>query len=196
MSYSQNDEEKILLRHLKDLNVGTIIDIGAGDGKTFSNSLALIERGWKAMCIEPSPYAFQKLLDLHGGNKNVTLLNAAIGTENRVAKFYESNDTLYSTTRENQAKAWTDRGMKYREYYVAQVTMSTVVEQIGASADVISIDCEGASFDILGNCPTAWDLRAIVIEHDNRAVEISGWGRQRGYNVVSLNAENLILLRD
>ena len=193
--YSQNDEQKILLRHVGKIEHGVVIDIGAGDGRTFSNSLALIERGWRALCIEPSPVAFKKLLDLHGGNPNVTLLNAAIGVDTRIVKFYESDDSLYSTTHESHAKLWTERGMKYRTYHVAQLTVKDVVSQLGASANVLSIDCEGASFDILGSCPSAWDVKLIIIEHDNRAVEISGWARERGYDVVSLNAENVILMR-
>lgn len=191
--YSQNDEERIILENAGP--VGVVLDIGAGDGRTFSNSLALIERGWRAICIEPSPFAFAKLLELHGSNKNVVLLNAAIGTENRIVRFYESDDTLYSTTRESQADAWAQRGMKYRSYYVPQVSVVTLLEQLGASANVLSIDAEGNSFDILGSCPSAWAPKLIVVEHDARAVEISGWGRAHGYDVHGLNAENLILVK-
>ena len=42
--YSQNQEEQIILDYFNDVKVGHVLDIGANDGKTFSNSLALIER--------------------------------------------------------------------------------------------------------------------------------------------------------
>lgn len=193
-SYSQNGEDKIVLRHLNKES-GTVLDIGAGDGKTFSNSLALIERGWKGILIEPSPRAFAKLLELHGGNPNVTLLNAAVGVEDRIVKFYESGDSLYSTTKSDQAVTWTSRGMKYTQYWVPQISPKTLTNQLGACANVLSIDIEGASFDVLCQCPLDWDPSIIIIEHDGRAVEISGWGRDHKYDVVALNAENIILQR-
>lgn len=195
--YSQNDEARVILKYVqgaKDTR-GTVLDIGAGDGRTFSNSLNLIERGWEAICIEPSPFAFAKLLELHGNNKKVTLLNCAIGTEDRIVKFYESSDTLYSTTHEKQAETWTERGMTYRSYHVPQISIKTMLEQMGAKADVLSIDCEGSSFDILGSCPSAWDPKIVIVEHDGRCVEISGWGRKHNYDVVALNAENLVLVK-
>lgn len=191
--YSQNDEERIILQYAG--KGGTVLDIGAGDGRTFSNSLALIERGWSAICVEPSPFAFAKLMELHGETKRVTLINAAIGTETRMVRFYESDDTLYSTTRESQAQTWTERGMKYRSYWVSQISIGTLVEQVGASADILSIDAEGLSFDILGSCPPAWHPKLIIVEHDSRSVEISGWGRARGYDVRGLNSENLLLVK-
>ena len=67
--YSQNDEEKIILDLLKDQPVGRLLDIGAFDGKTFSNSLALFEKGWSGVVVEPNPESLVALIKLHGKNR-------------------------------------------------------------------------------------------------------------------------------
>ena len=47
---SQHDEERVLLEILPVK--GRMCDVGAYTGREFSNSLALIEKGWSAVCIE------------------------------------------------------------------------------------------------------------------------------------------------
>ena len=193
--YSQNREEEIILRVVAKREPGYVLDVGAHDGRTNSNSLALIERGWKAILVEPSPFAFAKLLDLHGQNPRVTLVNATVGTERRCVKFYECQGDQYSTTREDMAKLWETRGIKYRSYWVSQITVSELINEIGCGADILSIDCEGVSFDILTSIPSAWSPSVIVVEHDSRAIEITGWAAAKGYEVIGLNAENLLLMK-
>lgn len=194
--YSQGPEQAIILKNISAIKNGRVLEIGANDGKTNSNSLALIERGWSALLIEPSPFAFQKLLALHWNNPQVTLLNAAIGPDTRIVRFWEAEDSQYSTTLESQMKTWAARGIKFRDYWVSQVTMATVQNQLGACAHVLSIDTEGSSFDILTQCPIgAWDTQIIVIEHDGREIEISGWARDNGFEACGLTAENLLLMR-
>ena len=43
--YSQNEEEKYILEAIGE-QVGIFLDIGAYDGETRSNTLALVEREW------------------------------------------------------------------------------------------------------------------------------------------------------
>lgn len=194
VSYSQGPEEKIILSNISGFPNGKVLDIGAGDGKTFSNSLALIEHGWSGILIEPSPHAFKELVKLHGKNERLKLLNVAIGAEERFVKFYECDDTLYSTTSEKKAEALKKDGKSLVEYWVLQTTLARLTNEFGASCDVLSIDAEGASVDILFSIP-AWHPKCIVVEHDGRAVEISGWARERHYEVGMLTAENVLLVR-
>ncbi len=59
--YSQNDEERVILELVGD-GKGRFLDIGAFDGVMFSNTRALVERGWCGICVEPNPFTFLKLL--------------------------------------------------------------------------------------------------------------------------------------
>src|SRR5690349_15581536 len=95
--YSQNAEEKIIIEYFEKNSLGyqgTLLDIGANDGKTLSNSLALIEHGWKAVLIEPDADAFGKLIELHGTNSNVICRNVAIADEDGEMDFYKSGTHL------------------------------------------------------------------------------------------------------
>jgi hypothetical protein len=57
------------------------VEVGAHDGKAFSNTWSLIKAGWGAALIEKDPEAFAKLTDLHGSNRSVTALHAEAGTK-------------------------------------------------------------------------------------------------------------------
>lgn len=194
-SYSQNKEDLIVLDLVKGMT-GMVLSIGEFDGKTNSNSLALIERGWKAVLVEPSPWAFDKLMALHGGNPNVSLVNVAIGTERRMVRFYECPGKQVSTTRQDQLERWKASGWTWRDYFVSQITVADLMNECGASADVLSIDAEGVSVDILMQCPiSAWGTRVVIIEHDRKAEAISAWMRDRGFRICELNGENAIFAK-
>ncbi len=95
--YSQNAEEKIILEYFEKKHSnfsGALLDIGANDGRTLSNSLALIERRWKAVLIEPDADAFEKLIALHQGNEKVICYNIAIASEDGEMDFYKSGTHL------------------------------------------------------------------------------------------------------
>lgn len=192
MPYSQGREEEIILRKIAPLEgPRCVLDIGAFDGVTFSNSRALIERGWRGILIEPNPFAFQKLLELYGDNPKATLINAAMGEEKNLIKFHEGG--IYSTTTPQEKFK---NATKWREYWVMQLTMSTLMNQVNVQADVISIDVEGKSFELLKLIPiVSWAPHVIVVEHDARMVEITQWAADRGYGVCGLSPENIILLK-
>ena len=53
MSYSQNDEEKVILGWFRDKKkkVGRFLDVGAYTGLELSNTRALMEKGWSGVCV-------------------------------------------------------------------------------------------------------------------------------------------------
>lgn len=196
--HSQNDEESVALKYVGHITNGSVFDIGAFDGQKNSNSLALIERGWKATLIEPSPWAFQKLLAFHHANKNVTLINCAIGHTGGFARFWECEGDQCSTLSEKNLARWSGEGRVFHEFWVRQATISDIIAQVGGGADVLSIDAEGLSCDILYSCPIgSWAPKLIILEHDDRVVESASWLKERGYMLCEggLNAENLVMVR-
>src|SRR5688572_24370294 len=95
MAYSQNNEEQVILNYFKDYTTGTFVDIGANDGKTFSNTYALSQRGFCGILVEPSPKAFFKLKQLYENTKGCFYLyNYAIGTSNSKVTLYESGELV------------------------------------------------------------------------------------------------------
>ena len=54
---------------------GTLLEVGAYDGESFSNSTGLIKSGWRAHLIEPMPYFAQLCQEKYANNFNVTVHN-------------------------------------------------------------------------------------------------------------------------
>ena len=68
--YSQYGEDRLILDFFNGKK-GNLLDIGANDGRTISNSLLFIEHGWAGVLVEASPIAFEKLKKEHESNDNI-----------------------------------------------------------------------------------------------------------------------------
>jgi len=194
MRHSQNSEEDIIVSACARIQPkdGYVLDLGANDGEMLSNSRALIELGWSGCMIEPDYEAFGRLAALYGQHKSVRLVQAAVDTERGMAVLHKSGSfglvsSLYDSPH---------RAEFIHDYWVPKITPSQIVDILPRGPDVITCDIEGRSFEVVQAFPlSSWLVQCICIEHDNRAVEIAAWGNEKGYRVVELNAENIILVR-
>jgi FkbM family methyltransferase len=155
-NYSQNQEQEHILKYFGEFK-GTLCDIGANDGKTFSNSLALIERGWKALLFEPSPKAFAKLTALHEANNNVICICKAVGIETGTFTLHESgphlpdqSDFSLLSTLDAKEKARWKGSVEFTPIEVDVITVDQVLSIADVeSFDFITIDAEGLDIEIL-----------------------------------------------
>jgi FkbM family methyltransferase len=203
--YSQNNEEEIILKYFSSNSYekGTVLSIGENDGKTLSNSLALIERGWSGILVEPDPGVFAKCVALHGDNRNVQCVNAAVGPVKGKQKFWSSGSllgtgdmSLVSTLDPEELKRWEAARIPFREMEVDVITTEDLIDMLPAHQcfDFISIDAEGYDFLIL----TQIDLdrvgcNLICVEWNGKNFEqyddyITGFG----FRLIHSNQENLI----
>lgn len=155
-SYSQNFEDQFVLSYFKGFK-GTLLEIGANDGRTLSNSLLLIENGWKAQLIEPGSINTE-LVSLHQDNHNVECHGFAISSENGNVILHESgshikNGTdwgLVSSLIPTETDKWRNAGVGFIEHQVQSLTFKDFWNYIGNfKFDFISIDTEGLDFEIL-----------------------------------------------
>lgn len=206
--YSQNNEEKIILDYFwgcnpKDMN---LLDIGANDGQTFSNSLALIQAGWNGILLEPSPKAYSKLSSLHAKNKNVLCLNYGISLTSGQSQFYESggydggNDVaLYSSISSNEIQRWNGKV----EFEEISVFMKTWIEFLSENKvkgfDFITIDIEGHDLDILTQMDLSYlNCKMLIAEWNSVSdvgINMVNFCNQHGLREISRNAENIIFAR-
>ena len=195
MTYSQNDEEAVIGEFFAG-RVGTFIDVGAYDGKTFSNTFALVERGWSGYLIEPSTRAFPALRQLHEGRRGLILINALIAPQPGLKRFWESDDAV-STTEKSHFEKWESVGQYHAPVYMPTVTMVDVLAMAnGQPIDFLSIDTEGTSVDVLKSYPFGLSQPSLVcVEHDSREPEVDGFLKGHGYSLLASNAENLIFKR-
>jgi FkbM family methyltransferase len=205
--YSQNKEEEIILQFFGDRK-GTLLSIGENDGQTLSNSLRLIELGWNAVLVEPSPVAFSKMMRLHKDRKShIICVNAAVADKEGVFSFYESGthlkqgDTaLLSTLDPEEMKRWEKSGEQFQEIKVNVINYAGLLElaQPLNTFDFITIDAEGVDMSILKQIDLS-ETQLICVEWnldlENKA-KIQNYCSSFGLNEVIYEcAENLIIAR-
>jgi len=197
MSYSQRDEEKYILQYFKDKK-GTLLEIGAYDGKTFSNTLALIEKGWFATLVEPSPTVYPVLSKRFAGTPNVKCLNLAVGNEEGELTFYDSNGDAISSLDKSEVQPWIDQGAEITECKVNVVTYEGLLNKsFFKRFDFINIDVEGdqLGFDILKQIPLG-ATKLVCIECTGMIrKQINGYLRKQGFEFIHETHENIIMGR-
>jgi FkbM family methyltransferase len=200
--YSQNNEEEIITKFL-DGQAGSFLDIGAYDGKCFSNTLRLVEIGWSGLCLEPSMSVFPALQKLHEGNPRVICIPKAFAKTDGKVKFYDSGGDAISSTNYVHKVKW-ERGYpgcKFKECQVDTISLDTLLKLIPVGwppVMFLNLDVEGTSatlfFDMdLSRLPS---LQLICIEHDHREAEVRAKAKEHGFTTELLhNSENLILVK-
>jgi len=190
--YSQNAEEKAIVDYFKG-KVGTVLDIGAFNGKVFSNSLRLIELGWTGACVEPSPAPFAELKELHKDRPQIQCINAAVGTKDGMIDFYDTNgDAVSSTDLAHKAKWEKGSKIKFQAIKVQSVTPATLLAQTGYHFDFVNIDTESTNLEVLkGLVLAGLRFELLCIEHDNQHPAIVAMFP--GCQPIYQNAENLII---
>jgi len=201
--YSQNNEEAIIKFYFKEFQ-GRFLDIGANDGKTYSNTLWCAENGWSGVCVEPSEIAFAKLKNQHKNN-NVQCIHTAVGLFDGECEFFESGShiglddvSLISTTNKNELKRWQDSNNVFTNKQTSIVTFETLLSKVTGKQkfDLISIDAEGLDLDIMRQIDfEKLKCRMLIIEY-NRKDEMlfRAMAAQYKLKLFAKNHENLIFV--
>jgi FkbM family methyltransferase len=175
-------------------NPDKIMEIGAWNAKTFSNSRALIECGWKAVMVEPSPGPMQGLLDEYGDNPSITLVQGAIGFDDHFIRMHITDDAV-STSDEKCFEQWKNATKFRGSMHVAVITLEKLIKQFG-SGKVWSIDAEGVSVDLFTRLMALKIFpKVLVVEHDNRLPELLQVATEAGYLCSFANATNAVVVQ-
>lgn len=198
MTYSQNDEQEAIQRYFGEFT-GSLLDIGAFDGITFSNSRALLELGWVGVLIEPDPWNLQKLI-ANTLKLNCDVICAAVGPEQKLAR-------LCIETTENRGWASTISEKLMRpdrilsplpaQVYVPTLTLDNIMRLRERPFQFISIDAEGMDFEILKTMPKKMlaEVKLLSIEPMDltQRAEIFNYLFKIGFCLWHETPENLLM---
>lgn len=199
--YSQNGEQIIIEKYFGD-SIGRVLDIGANDGITLSNSYACIQRGWSALLVEPSMAAFYKLTALYKDNDKIEPFNVAISTKEETVDFYESGEhlgtgdtSLLSTLKASEVDRWKSSGETFTKTKAVCLTFSGLMELTkNKKFDLITIDCEGLDYDVMTqiNLKEVGCKMLIVESNSIEDQKYITYATLQGMRLVHKNSENLI----
>lgn len=199
--YSQNLEEKIILEYFNGFT-GNFIDFGANDGKTFSNTRALAEHGWKGVLVEPSPKAYEKLKALYEGHKGFYTYPVAIGSHNGKAMLQESgplcssSDVGLVSTFHNSEMDRFKRTVQYQPVEVKVFKWKTFLNRLTLKEfDFVSMDVEGNELDILPDMDLS-KVKCICLEWNGKPELKTEYEKYLdGFKLIYTSGENLIYAR-
>ena len=183
MTYTQGKEHRVI-----DTLEGTgrFLDIGAYDGKTFSNIRSLAERGWEGVCVEPAAHAFHQMLQ--DPPPGAILVNALVGKRTGLASFLVSNDAV-STTERQHAEKW-KRFASFTAVFTVSISVDDLLTNFPGPYRFVSIDTEGTSRDIFEQLDLdALETELVCVEHDGFSIQ------RKGFQKVYEDANNIILRR-
>lgn len=193
--YSQNDEQRVIVDFFAG-QIGRFLDIGAYNGRTFSNTRRLLELGWDGVLVEPCPSVIGALRNnvMEFGSKAV-VLECAVTSKNGRVKFYDDGGGAVATTSSDHALKWPTA--RYIETEVDSVTPDTLLNMTEGDFDFVKIDTEGTNVEIVRLMP--WDrlarCRLICAEHESNDDAIVETLEPLGFKGIARNGENLILAR-
>ena len=203
MRYSQNNEQDHILTYFGD-HIGTALDLGANDSVTFSNSRALILKGWSGVLVDASAEAGNRARFHNQNRPDVEVHNVAIADRDGWVTLHESGphaspvDTaLLSSIIEAETVKWKPT----TEFTTRTVPCLTVASLLARSKfkafEFVTIDVEG--MDLV--CLQALDLTAlgtamVIVEVNERdPLPYLDHCAKHGLVLLTRNAENLILCR-
>jgi FkbM family methyltransferase len=133
--------------------VNFVVDIGANDGISSSNSRMLIERGWSGILVEPYSEYFNKLVILYSSRSDIQLFNYGISDKDEKSPIKHDTIVLNSDFQ--------------------LLNINSFLERSGCpqSFGLLTIDTDGYDERILA----AWDfehyrLQLIIAEIDSSSV--------------------------
>lgn len=173
--YSQKGQDRwVIERAAAGLRNGYFVEIGAGDGRTHSNTFVLErDHGWTGLLIEPNP-DYADAIRRFRTSKHVTFcVDAEPGQHAFMALGYMGgligDDTDYSPARRpSVVRRHSDKILQVPCRSLAEILAD---DDAPAVIDFLSVDVEGAEYRILKDFPfDRYTFNALVIERPTREV--------------------------
>jgi FkbM family methyltransferase len=198
-SYSQHGEDIFMSRLVKD-HEGPhwIVDVGANDGRSWSNSYLFVQRGYHALLVEPMPNYAAQCRALHHGNDRIIIEECAIANEDGFVTFWINQD------RENDLLAMRSSldlssipGGKAEEVKVRSSKLSALLLKHGIPKhyDILSVDAEMRDLNVLETAKLdTWKPQIICVEDEMNAGPIGSYLASFDYKLTERLGPNGIYL--
>lgn len=174
---------------------GRFLDLGGFDPFDKSNTRALFECGWSGVIVEPEPHAVMRLVKEYGFEPRIQILQSAVANCHSWGLPMWLTEDGTSTNGEEFYEKWKGSVKYDGKVIVPHIALAQIATMFG-SFDMVSIDVEGQSVNICAHLfHIGWRPKCIIVEHDERMVELCKEATMVGYAAVWVNSDNCILAR-
>lgn len=150
---SQNGETEILRKLINSDSQRYIIDVGANDGITHSNSYPFVQDGWNCLAIEANPFVYQRLQRNLAHYKNAVTLNQACSNHDNLGNLYIGSDGLNGmfSTLCNDNNSWFSFSRTNQKIPVQISRLETILDGQNVPTDfsILMVDTEGMDYEVL-----------------------------------------------
>jgi FkbM family methyltransferase len=193
--YGQHQEDVYIKKVFPTSTNGVCIEVGAYDGVSLSNTKHFEEIGWRALCIEPIPSAFEKckiarkecyqccISDKDSEDKEFTIFHlndnlCAISSLEPDQRLIDSHSHLITNSTKIMAN------VRSLNSLLSELNFPKVI-------DFISIDTENTELDVLkGLDLNVYDVKLFVVENNYNEPFCENYLLQYGYKKIGRIAVN------
>lgn len=201
--YSQHGEDYLAWKLLEDReSPGFFVEIGALDGRRFSNTLVFEEAGWNGLCIEAHPDYYPMVERSRPGS---TCIHAACCDRDGQSITFHANSRGALSAIEPYDEQWIRQRFDdffdgFEQVEVPARTLSSMLDEVGSPGqpDVVSIDVEGNEMMVLRGIDfERHQPRLIIVEAQGNQERdaITGYLAPHGYRVAREVSSNLFMVR-
>lgn len=188
---------------------GFFVDVGAFDGRQWSNTYNLALAGWSGIAVEPHPEHYNKLLSLYSDNPKIAPVRAAITNFIGHVELYLGGSL--TTTKAKTVELYNNTnwgkfsGLSLdNKITVPAMKLDTLLETFRVSSEfqVLSIDVEGAEIDVLKGFSIDYYRPALIIvetheKNDDRRLArksryVNAYMKKHGYLNIQADSINSI----
>jgi FkbM family methyltransferase len=196
---SQHGEDAFILGLANARCARFVVDVGANDGQSWSNSFLFRKLGYRLLLIEPMPTYAGQCRQLYQDDDKVQIVEAAISREPGEAAFFvnldRDNDLL--AMRSSLEREMVPSG-RVEEIRVRTAPLSEILEAAGCPEDyfLLSIDAEGVDPLVLETAALdRFRPHVICVEEQIYGELIPNWLGERGYERLAMLGPNGIYRR-
>lgn len=192
--YSQVGQDeyihKNIFPHKKD---GIVIDIGANDGVKFSNSLKFEQLGWKCICVEPLPRAYEELKK----NRSCICIQGCISDQEGIDQFLEIKggcEMLSGLTSKYDPRHVSRITYEVHQNRASYEIIPVICYKLNAvldaydihHVDILSLDVEGGELGILKSIDfDRFSIDVICVEDNYNDPELREFLTQKGFVLIA-----------
>lgn len=165
--YSQQDEDKYIIQYLLKTKItdGTYLEIGACDGKLYSNTKTLQDYfGFQGILIEPQ-YEFWKNIEINRNSTSNEIHNCAVSNSDDQFVEFIGNGGAPEGGLVGNISTNLSRYPMWKPYTVKNRRMSDILRDSRFKyIDFMIIDVEGAELSLLQSIDFSFPIYCIIIE--------------------------------